>query len=100
MARDIYVDCVRRDPAVAVDALRRHVQVLRPGTSCLVCLSDDPASLEALAYWSERRGLPISVRAHAGYWSLRVYVLPDGFADIPAVTQLERGGPEASVSAA
>lgn len=89
MARDIYVDCIHRDPEVAMEALQRHVQVLRPGASCVVVLSDQPRAIDAIRAWSRAEGVAHSVRGHPGYWSVRLFLLPPAFGELPdAVVRL------------
>ena len=97
MARDIYIDCTRRDPAVAIEAVRRHVQALRPGASCIIVLVDDRRSIEAVADWADHSSIPVSARGHSGYWALRLFVLPRAFGALPPCVQRERSA-EASAA--
>lgn len=90
VARDIYVDCIHREPAVAMEALRRHVQALRPGASCLIVLSDEPRAIDAVRAWCATHGVRHALRGHAGYWSVRLFLLPQGFGELPPAVLQER----------
>lgn len=84
MARDVYVDCIHREPGVAMEAVQRQVQVLRPGATRVIVLSDEPGAIDTIREWCRSLGVRHSVQGHPGYWSLRLYLLPGSFGELPA----------------
>ncbi len=87
MAREIYIDCIRRDPDLTVEAICHDLQALRPGASCVVVLADDPSTMEAVLEWADAHRIRHTILGHAEYWSVRLFVLPDDFGELPPLVR-------------
>lgn len=90
MAREIYVDCLKRDPTLSLESLRRDVRALRGGASCVVVQTDDPVTLEGVRAFAQRHDLVSHTHESRGIWWVRLYLLPEVFGEVPLCAQLER----------
>ncbi|MBX2799905.1 MAG: hypothetical protein KTR31_19655 [Myxococcales bacterium] len=91
MAREIFLDCSRRDAVRCLEMVQRDVCALRPGASCLVVQSDDPSNLDLVLQWAVEQRFCTTLRRQQNCWAARLYVLPDHFGEVPdCAAQLRR----------
>ncbi len=90
MAREVYIDCLKRDPSLSLESLRRDVRALRAGASCVVIHTDDPSTRDAVEAFAQRHAIVSHAEAHDLGWLVRLYLLPEGFGEVPRCVEVER----------
>ena len=87
MARTTFVDCVRRDPRHAMEAVLTVIRGARGGSNVVVVKTDDGHLVGHVRDWARELGVPGTVRRDHGVYEVRLSLLPTTFGALPEPTR-------------